>query len=68
MKLNRASPSILMSVLAVLSLLSRLDSSSGTLTVSATASQAVHLRVSRLRRRPERELEARILWTAATHT
>jgi hypothetical protein len=68
MKLNSASPSILMSLIAVASLLGHFNSSRSAVNVRAPAPQALQLRASRLRRRPELELQIGTLRTTATHT
>ena len=55
MNLNSASPSILMSVIALLSLVRTCGHPGSPVTVAATAPHVAQLRASRLRRRPRME-------------
>jgi hypothetical protein len=57
MNLKTASPSILMSVIVLLSLVSSFDLSSSTVSVASAAHQVTQLRASRLRRRPAMDLQ-----------
>jgi hypothetical protein len=58
MNVNTASPSILMSVIVLLSLMSSFDVSSSTVSASSAAHHVTQLRASRLRRRPAMDLQA----------
>lgn len=58
MNLKTASPSILMSVIVLLSLMSSFDLLSATVSVSPAAHQVTQLRPSRLRRRLAMDLQA----------